>query len=134
MTQDAAYAHSVFHVADWCLENQVHTTGAFLTDLGSGGPTFHTAFVAEGIADAWATAVLVGDCERARRYRRSWFCAMEFCRRLIIRTSDEPWLRNPRGSVGGVRGSLTTSTVRIDHVSHLAIALSKGLALAGGST
>jgi CheY-like chemotaxis protein len=43
------------------VERQVAATGAFLTDLAPGGPTFHTAFVAEAIADAWELARAVGD-------------------------------------------------------------------------
>src|SRR4029079_1576481 len=52
-TQAQEFAETAWEVADWCLDRQVEASGAFLTDLAPGGPTFHTAFIAEGIADAW---------------------------------------------------------------------------------
>ncbi len=129
-TGDLAYAATAFEVADWCLTHQVEATGAFLTDLAPGGPTFHTAFVAEGIADAWEVALACDEQERARRYGAAWWSAMRFARQLIVQPADVPCLADPDRAVGGVRGSLTSSTIRIDYVSHLAIALAKGLGLA----
>jgi AMMECR1 domain-containing protein len=126
-TGEPVYAETAFAVADWCLDWQVETTGAFLTDLSPGGPTFHTAFIAEGIADAWALALACGDKNRARLYERAWYSAMRFMRRLIVRPVDAPCFPDPDRSVGGVRCSLTRSTVRIDFVSHLIIAIVKGL-------
>jgi AMMECR1 domain-containing protein/orotate phosphoribosyltransferase len=128
-TGGCEYSSTAFLVADWCLEQQIDATGAFLTDLSPGGPTFHTAFIAEGIADTWATAMACQDYERALAYERAWWRAMEFVRRLIIRPADAICFADPDRSIGGVRGSLTSSTIRIDFVSHVAIALAKGLRL-----
>lgn len=129
VTRDPVYASTAFEVADWCLDRQVAATGAFLADLAPGGPTFHTAFIAEGIADAWALAVACNDRERAQRYERSWYSAMRFARQLIIRPADAPCFPDSDLSVGGVRGSLNGSTVRIDFVSHLIAAIAKGISL-----
>jgi len=126
-TQDRVYADTAFEVADWCLDRQVQATGAFLTDLAPGGPTFHTAFIAEGIADAWAVALARGERKRAERYQQSWYSALQFARQLIIRPVDAPCLADPDCAVGGVRCSLTNSTIRIDFVSHLIIAITKGM-------
>lgn len=121
------HADSIFEVADWCIDRQVEATGAFLTDLNPDGPSFHTAFIAEGIAEAWSAAVRRGDSARADRYRASWERAMRLMRRLVIREADAPCLPDPGRSVGGVRGTLTSSTVRIDYVSHALMALAMGL-------
>jgi hypothetical protein len=129
-TGDISYANSAFEVVDWSLDQQVEVTGAFLTDLSQGGPTFHTAFVAEAVADAWKLAMLCGDHKRIQRYASSWWSAMRFCRHLIIRPVDAPCLADSTRTIGGVRGSLTTSIVRIDYVSHLIISIVKGLPLA----
>jgi len=128
-TGDRGYATTAFEVADWCLDRQVQATGAFLTDLAGGGPTFHTAFVAEGIADAWALALACEDTERAQRYEKSWYAAMRFARQLIIRPADAPCLADADRSMGGVRVSPTGSQVRIDFVSHLILAIAKGSTL-----
>jgi AMMECR1 domain-containing protein/orotate phosphoribosyltransferase len=128
-TGDPVYASTAFEVADWCLDRQIEATGAFLTDLAPGGPTFHTAFIAEAIADTWALALALNERERAQRYQRSWYSTMRFARQLIIRPVDAPCLADPDRSIGGVRGSLTSSTVRIDFVSHLIVAMAKGLPL-----
>ena len=131
-TRDRVYADTAFEVVDWCLDQQVGVTGAFLTDLAPGGPTFHTAFIAEAVADAWALALACDDEKRAQRYEQAWYAAMRFSRQLIIRPVDAPCFPEPERCIGGVRGSLTTSTVRIDFVSHLIVAIVKGLQAARG--
>jgi hypothetical protein len=122
------YADFVFELADWALDRQLDTSGAFLTDLNPGGPSFHTAFVAEGIADAWALARRGGDLERAGRYCESWRRAMEFMQELTIQPGDTFCMRMGDAAIGGVRPSLTGSDVRVDYVSHTLTALVKGLA------
>lgn len=133
MTRSAAQAAAVFELADWAIDRQVAANGAFITDLNPNGPSFHTAFIAEGIAAAWALALEVGDEARARRYRHSWQAAMRFVLRLVIRPEDAPYLPDPARGVGGVRGTLTTSMVRIDFVSHTLMALCKGVACLSSS-
>lgn len=124
----AEYADFVFELADWAVERQLETSGAFLTDLSPGGPSFHTAFVAEGIADAWALARRCGDEERAGRYSDSWRRAMEFMQVLTILPQDTFCMRLGDAAIGGVRPSRTASDVRVDYVSHTLTALLKGLA------
>lgn len=123
---DLQEAEFVFEMADWALDWQHEKTGAFLVELHPYGPSFHTAFLAEGIADAWTLAKRVGDKERAERYARSWCEAMKFMDTLIIHPQDTFCMVNPDKSVGGVRGCLTTSEVRIDYVSHTIMALVNG--------
>ena len=132
-TGDAVYANTAFEVADWCLDQQIEATGAFLEDFAPGGPTFNTAFIAEAIADAWGLALACNDPDRARRYEKSWHAALCFARRLIIRPVDAPCLPDAHRSIGGVRCSVTGSLVRIDFVSHLIIAIVKGLRVAASA-
>ena len=126
-TGNRAHARTAFEVADWCLDWQVRANGAMLCDLSPDGPGFHTAFVAEGIADAWQLAADRGEQAIAARYAQSWWAAMAFARQLIIRPADAPCLTDPATQIGGVRGARTSGTVRVDFVSHLAIAIAKGL-------
>jgi len=124
---DPAYAGFVFEMADWALERQLDVNGAFLTDLSGAGPSFHTAFVAEGIADAWRLAAVIGDTERADRYARSWWRAMEFMRELAILPEDTFCMRLGSDAIGGIRPSQTAAEVRVDYVSHTLTALLKGV-------
>ena len=83
---DADSAAMVFEIADWAIDRQLDTTGAFLETLSPDEPSFNTGFIAEGIAAAWATALRVGDGGRVERYRRSWQRAGDFMRTLLDRT------------------------------------------------
>lgn len=123
---EASHRDFVFELADWALDRQLELDGSFLTDLSPEAPSFHTAFVAEGIAEAWSLALDSGDVERAQRYFSSWKAAAEFMTQLIIYPEDTYCMHNPHRSVGGVRGMPTTSEVRIDYVSHTLRALIAG--------
>jgi orotate phosphoribosyltransferase/AMMECR1 domain-containing protein len=126
-TGDRRYGDYAFEVADWAIDRQIERTGAFLTDLAPGGPGFHTAFVAEGVADAWFLADQ--DSQRRDRYQRAWWNAMRLVRALIVREEDQPTLADA-AAVGGVRGGLNTSIMRVDYASHAIAAITAGLALA----
>jgi len=110
-------------MADWALDSQHERTGAFISELSPTGPSFHTAFLVEGIAAAWRLAVGLGDLDRAARYGHSCKEGLQFMNRLIIWPEDTFCMREPERAVGGVRGSLITSIVRIDFVSHTLYAL-----------
>ncbi|GJG89339.1 hypothetical protein tb265_45200 [Gemmatimonadetes bacterium T265] len=126
-TGDRRYADWAFDVADWALDHQVQRTGAFLSDLAPGGPTFHTAFIAEGVAEAWR---LAGDDVRRRAaYETAWWHAVRFARQLIVRPDDGPGLHDA-AAIGGVRGALNSSIMRVDYTSHTIAALTAGLVLA----
>jgi orotate phosphoribosyltransferase len=126
LTRDQDQASFVFELVDWALDWQLEKSGAFLTDLWPYGPSFHTAFVAEGVAEAWHLALSLDDGDRARKYRKAWEDAANFLTNLIIYPEDTFCMNDSRRSVGGVRGTLTTSDVRIDYVSHSILALVKG--------
>jgi orotate phosphoribosyltransferase/AMMECR1 domain-containing protein len=127
------HASFVFEIADWTLDRQLDKNGAFLTDLCLTGPSFHTACIAEGIADAWALANRLGETTRSAAYAAAWRAAMRFMRRLVILDESTFCLRNPDRARGGVRHSRTSSAVRIDYPAHLLLALLKGQRVAVGA-
>jgi hypothetical protein len=115
----------VFELADWAADRQLATNGAYLSSLSPRGPSFHTACVLEGMADAQDLAACAGDRPRAHAYARSLRAGLAFMNHLVVR--DEDTFCMPRGSlaVGGVRESLLASTIRIDFVAHHLLALSR---------
>ncbi len=121
-----AYADFVFEIADWALEWQLEKDGSFLCDLSATSPSFHTAAIAEGIADAWSLATEVGDSSRAEKYALSWAEAARFTRTLVVRQRDTFCMYDPNRAVGGVRSTPGSTDVRIDFVSHALTALLKG--------
>lgn len=127
LTGDPEHARFVFEIADWALDWQLENSGAFVTDLSPSGPSFHTAFLTEGIAAAWRLANRCGEERRAGRYARACREALRFLSRLIIYPEDTFCMRDPARAIGGVRGSLATSAVRIDFVSHTLVALTRSL-------
>ncbi|MBI3928083.1 MAG: AMMECR1 domain-containing protein [Armatimonadetes bacterium] len=120
-------ARFVFEMVDWALEYQHRKSGMFLAELHPEGPGFHTAFLAEGVADAWKLAHSLGATARARRYGHSCREAFRFTQRLIIRPEDTFCMVEPNRAVGGVRGALSVSDVRIDYVGHALRALLKAV-------
>jgi orotate phosphoribosyltransferase/AMMECR1 domain-containing protein len=129
LTNDPDMAAFVFEMADWAADRQQERTGAFVTELSSTGPSFHAAFLAEGMAAAWAAAQRTGDTARAARYAHSCREALRFMTRLIVYPEDGFCLHDPKRAIGGVRCSLITSYVRIDFVSHTLMAFLRTLAL-----
>jgi AMMECR1 domain-containing protein/orotate phosphoribosyltransferase len=125
LTRNRAHADFVFELADWALDWQLAKSGAFLTTMHLDGPSFHTAFIGEGMADAWKLARLLGEEARARRYERSCLDACRFLDRLIIRPEDTFCMRDPALALGGVRGTPASCDVRIDYVGHCLLFLSK---------
>jgi orotate phosphoribosyltransferase len=129
LTNDPEEAAFVFEMADWAADRQQERTGAFVTELSPTGPSFHTAFLAEGMAAAWLLAQRTGDRARATRYAHSCHEALRFMGKLILYPEDGFCLHDPRRAVGGVRCDLISSYVRIDFVSHTLMAFARCLAL-----
>jgi orotate phosphoribosyltransferase len=129
LTRNPEHAAFVFEMADWSLDWQHERTGAFITDLHEAGPSFHTAFLIEGITEAWELAVELGDSRRAAAYERSWREAVRFLDQLIIRREDTFCMADAGRALGGVRSSRANSDVRIDFVSHTLLALIQGARL-----
>jgi orotate phosphoribosyltransferase/AMMECR1 domain-containing protein len=117
----------VREIMQWALSRQHRRTGGFVTDLNLTGPSFHTAFVMEGVADAARLMLAAGEPELAAEYARSWRSGFALLDRLVIRDEDTYCMPCPERAVGGVRGTLTSSGVRIDYASHAAQSIVKAL-------
>ena len=129
LTEDPEHAAFVFEMADYAVDRQQERTGAFVTELSPTGPSFHAAFLAEGMAAAWALARRTGDAARATRYAHSCHEALRFMTKLMLYPEDGFCLHDPGRAIGGVRCSLITSSVRIDFVSHTLMAFVRSLAM-----
>jgi orotate phosphoribosyltransferase/AMMECR1 domain-containing protein len=127
LTANPNHSAFVFELADWALGWQLEKSGAFVTDLWPSGPSFHTAFIAEGIAAAWDLAKSVGDEERAEKYGCSWRNAMQFVGTLMLSDKDMYCMRNPARALGGVRAAQIGTLIRVDYVAHLLLALISGV-------
>jgi len=125
--QSDALVDFVRQMVDWALVHQHRNTGAFLTDLSVTGPSFHTAFIMEGVADAATLLSAVGEEKVAQAYINSWLQGYQFVDRLIIREQDTFCMKDPDKALGGVRPTLASTAVRIDFVSHAVQAIIKGL-------
>ena len=127
---DSETAAFVFELADWSLDRQLATSGAFLEDLSPEEPSFNSGFISEGIAAAWKTAEAVGDSERAARYREACEGANRFMRRLVVAPEDTFMAAEPERVIGGVRLSPTSTLIRADSVSHWLHTLVSGAEMA----
>lgn len=126
---DPKVADFIFELADWALDNQLEINGAFLVDYNADGPSFHTACVMEGLADAWDLAHSAKDQVRSERYALSWRRALDFIRRLILVEESTFAMKCPDRCLGGVRATLTSSALRIDYTAHTLSAIAKGCLL-----
>jgi len=129
LTGREEYADFAFRMADYATDRQLQTSGAYLTDLWRLGPSFHTAYIAEGILDAYSLAKARGDTCRAERYAGSWREAMRFMASLVVRERDTFCMPRPEIAVGGVRHSHLNYVLRVDFNGHYLTALSRGMAL-----
>jgi AMMECR1 domain-containing protein len=134
LTGDASHYETTLELCDWMVDHQLSVDGSFLTDMGTQGPGFHTAFVAEGIAAGVHAASALGDEVRAKRLRHSWHAAMAFCDQLLFRRCDTYWTPEPTMVLGAIRATPFSSALRVDFTSHTLQALLNGLASDVGGT
>lgn len=132
-TGDSSSVPFVFEMADWALQHQLQVNGAFLVDYATDGPSFHTACVLEGLADALQIAFSQGDKPRATAYELAWRRGIRFMQRLICLAEDTYAMPEPVKCVGGVRASLTSTNFRIDFAAHTLSAVCKGLLTLNGT-
>ncbi|HEY6393145.1 MAG TPA: AMMECR1 domain-containing protein, partial [Bryobacteraceae bacterium] len=107
----------VFEIADWILEFQQGTSGAFVTDHQPDTPGYTTAVYLEAIAAAFQTAAQF-DPALSRRYDDAFNRGFAFLDRLIIQDRDSSVLPNADYAAGGLRENLYSGHVRIDFVQH----------------
>ncbi len=131
LTGDASHYETTLELCEWMADRQVSVDGSFLTDMGTQGPGFHTAFAAEGIAAGIHAASALDEDARAKRLRDSWHAAMSFCDQLLFRRCDTYWTPEPTMVLGGIRATPYSTALRVDFTSHTLQALLNGLASNG---
>jgi hypothetical protein len=94
-------------------------------DESSEDRTWRAILKLEGTIDAYRLAVLVGDEERAERYRKSALLAVQFIQGLQYRRGDTGGFPDPARSVGGVPYGFDSPIVRIEVPGHAVVALCK---------
>ena len=123
LTGDLGYHQVAVDLAAWMADRQLRVDGSFFTGMGTGGPGFDAAFSAEGVAAGWRSAALLGDDDGAARLADCWRGAMAFADRLVFRAEDTYWSARPERVLGGVRASLTGSSLQVDYTGHTLQAL-----------
>lgn len=127
LTGDPAHHETATEFASWMVDGQLTCDGSFLTDMYAAGPSFHTAFAAEGVAAGWRSAIVLGDDGLAARFAQSWHRAMSFMEQLIVRREDTFWMADPTVAVGAIRCAPASSDLRVDFTSHTMVAVISGL-------
>jgi orotate phosphoribosyltransferase/AMMECR1 domain-containing protein len=118
VTRDPAWAELAFEIGDWIRTFQLAKNGGFINDHQDDGPGYTTALYLEGIGAAAALAGEQGDRQRERDYLECCKDGLRFLRKLVIRPEHDTVLPAPDYALGGLRGSLTSSEIRIDFVQH----------------
>ena len=124
-TPDPGMSRFVFAMADWALEIQHQASGAFILDQPPHGFSFHSAYLAAAVAEAWGIARHLGRRSRSRRYAQAYAKALSFLTRLIIHPEDT-FCMSDAEAVGGVRVSLTSTEARSDGAGYVLQALVAG--------
>jgi orotate phosphoribosyltransferase len=127
LSPQPAYAEFVQEIAEWVLRRQLDKTGAFLTDLRDRGPGFNTAYLAEGIAEAWHLSRELENSPWSAKLEHSWTSAMQFMQTLLVMPEDQFCMPQSRRVIGGVRHSMYDSGMRIDYAAHMLRALLGGI-------
>ncbi|MDD3896685.1 MAG: AMMECR1 domain-containing protein [Candidatus Peribacteraceae bacterium] len=123
-------AEFVFEMADWMVDTHQIAESPYRDLPGAftrGNPRNSTSVYMEGMNDAYALALLVGDIERIEKYKRSIQEGMRFS--LLTQYTPEGafYIGNPTRAIGGFRASLTDNSQRIDYTQHAVFALLKSL-------
>lgn len=129
-TQDPEVADFIFEMTDWMIDTYQITESPYKDILGAfprGAPRFSTSVYLEGINDAYALALVLGDADRIAKYRQSIQKGMRFS--LLTQYTPEGafYIGNPTRAIGGFRASLADNSQRIDYTQHAVLALLKSL-------
>lgn len=135
-------AEWIFEMNDWLLRMQARpevaypdTRGRFHDPRNPGfGPPHasSTGVYLEGLVDAWALAVELGDTSRAARYRAAIIEGLRSAMQLQFRDDPSMWYVTDRERVrGGLRTTVYNNVIRVDNVQHTLLAVQKILAADG---
>lgn len=119
------YADFVYEMSDALATAQLHIDdrplciydGGFdVTGAGRAGVA--TAVYVEGFIDAARTAQVMGDRQRAERYREIARSGARFVAQLRFRQEEGYYIQSPDEVIGAVRNTPADPTLRIDHCQH----------------
>jgi orotate phosphoribosyltransferase len=123
ITHDPLAAQFVSEVAEWTMRRQFQKSGAFAANLRSRTGCINTAYLAEGLTDAWALSQAMRDDDQSSKLRQSVEAALRFVETLIVWPEDLYCIPGGRRYLGGVRHSTPDATMRIDNAAHALRAL-----------
>ena len=129
-TGDKELADFIFEMNDWLIDNHQIYWSNHPDEIGGfpkGAPRNSTGSYLEGIADAYALSVNLGDEAHTSKYRESIRNGARFLLQLQITERNAFYLKNPCRAIGGFRKSLTRNNQRNDYTQHAALALIKAL-------
>ncbi len=129
-TRQRSYADFVFEMNDILVERLIRRSVGPLR-IYEGGFDVHgttrcgisTAVYVEGLAEAVRVADLMGERERAARYRQAITEALRFVVQLRFRAEECYYVRSPQDVIGGVRNTPASPALRIDHCQHALAAM-----------
>jgi AMMECR1 domain-containing protein len=126
-TQDKEIPDFVFEMNDWLVDNYQDLPreypdmkGGFKTTPGNSSSAY-----LEGVNDAYALAVLVGDEEHKEKYRKALRSGVRFILQMQYHDGNTFYLTKPERAIGGFRENLMRANIRNDYVQHAAHALIK---------
>jgi aspartyl/asparaginyl beta-hydroxylase (cupin superfamily) len=135
LTREGELADAVFAMNDWLLGVQQWETaphpdcqGRFYDPTRPFGPPHasSTAVYLEGLADAVALARMIGERDRADRYRIAILRGLRSLTQLTFKDDVDMFYVARRDAVrGGVRTSEYDNAVRVDNVQHALTAIDK---------
>jgi len=127
-TEYPGYRDFVFQMTDWLISYQ-QTSQNFGREDYIGGfkstPGISTSSYLEGLVDAYALAVEVGDLERSERYGKAVELAAWFIVSLQFREDNTFGYTLSDRIRGGFRQSRNNASLRVDNNQHAVMALMK---------
>lgn len=124
------YADFVFELSDALLTAQIEGrtgdaaifNGGFDVH-GSGRAGISTAVYVEGLVEAWRTARMLGENDRAARYADAIRKACRFVVQLRFKLQEAFYIQSPQDVIGAMRDTPSDPSLRIDHNQHALAAL-----------
>jgi hypothetical protein len=133
LEKNREYAEFVFRISDFVAGIQEAWTEAAPDEQGTfydperpeHGPPLSasTGVYVEGLVDAYRLAKDYNDAERQKRYRKAIVQGIRSLIQLQFRGDNLFFVKEPERTRGGIRASVTESSIRIDYTQHAAQAM-----------
>ena len=129
-TGERKYSDFVLQMNDYILKYQKDIDEKYVDKIGSffsKGASYSAGVFAEGIAEGYRVAVALNDKKRMRAYRKSVLMAIRFLLQCQYTEDNMFTAKDARLTLGGIRTTVYTSSIRIDSLQHATCALLKAL-------